>query len=516
MTSSLWRFSNAFALLNLAFILLPAVAGAQSPVYLTQWGSFGSGNGQFDSPAGVATDAAGYVFVVDAGNRRVQKFTGSGAYVTQWDSSSSGDNQFFQAFGVATNAVGNVYVGDGMTHRIREFTGTGTYLTEWGSFGSGDGQFNFPAGIATDAAGDVYVVDYGNNRIEKFTGTGAYLAQWGSLGSGNGQFNNPTTVATDAAGNVYVSDRFNQRIQKFSGTGTYLAQWGSPGSGDGQFDDPNGVTTDAAGNVYVADRNNNRIQKFTGSGTYLAQWGSFGSGDGEFNGPSTLATDGAGNVFVVDWHNNRIQKFGAQAAGLEVAVELDPNVINLSSHALWLTAYIEPSGFAPTSIDFSTVRLAGSVSAAPKFAVVGDHNGNWISDVTVKFSRSALDPLLTLGVNSLELTGSLMTGESFVGTDQVRVIDNGGQAASVAPNPLNPSGMLSFKTVKPGHVSVTMFDLQGRLVRRLMEMPNLPAGEHEVRIDGWGDRGEALPSGVYFYRMDAPDGTVTGRLAILK
>jgi hypothetical protein len=203
---------------------------------------------------------------------------------------------------------------------------------------------------------------------------------------------------------------------------------------------------------------------------------------------------------------------------LTASLDLDPNVINLASHAPWVTAYIEPSGFSPTNIDISTLRLAGSAAADPKFAIVGDHDANGIPDLMVKFRRPALDPLLTPGVNSLELTGLLGTGESFVGTDEARVFDNGGghKAASVAPNPLNPSGMLSFNTVKPGRVRVTMFDLQGRLVRTLTEMPVLPAGEHAVRIDGRGERGEVLPSGVYFYRVDSPDGAVTGHFAILK
>ncbi len=116
---------------------------------------------------------------------------------------------------MATDAAGNVYVADYGERRIQKFTGTGTYLTQWGSLGSGNGQFSSPISVATDVAGNVYVADTDNNRIQKFTGTGTYLTQWGSPGGGNGEFSTPGAVATDAAGNVYVADLNNHRIQKF-------------------------------------------------------------------------------------------------------------------------------------------------------------------------------------------------------------------------------------------------------------------------------------------------------------
>src|SRR3989442_1307129 len=49
------RLGIRLAVFGFTFIL-PATVGAQTPVYLTQWGSFGSGNGQFMYPTGVATD----------------------------------------------------------------------------------------------------------------------------------------------------------------------------------------------------------------------------------------------------------------------------------------------------------------------------------------------------------------------------------------------------------------------------------------------------------------------------
>ena len=76
--------------------LLPRGAGAQ--VYLTQWGSQGSGDGQFMFPTGVAVDGDGDVYVADRDNNRIQKFTSSGGYLTQWGSYGSGNGQFNTPF----------------------------------------------------------------------------------------------------------------------------------------------------------------------------------------------------------------------------------------------------------------------------------------------------------------------------------------------------------------------------------------------------------------------------------
>ena len=218
--------------------------------------------GSSDSAWQVATDGAGNVYVADMSNHRIQKFTGSGTYLTQWGTAGSGDGQFNLPHGVATDAAGNVYVADASNHRIQKFTSTGVYLTKWGSNGTGDGQFAFPIGVATDAAGNVYVADLFNHRVQKFSNVGAYLTQWGSNGTGNGQFNRPCGIATDAAGNVYVIEQTNHRVQKFTNTGTYLTQWGTNGTGNGQFQVPQGVAINAAGNIYVTDTNNHRVQVF--------------------------------------------------------------------------------------------------------------------------------------------------------------------------------------------------------------------------------------------------------------
>lgn len=112
MTPALRPFGIALALFGFAGPL-PATVGAQPPAYITHWGSTGSGNGQFNGPVGVATDAAGDVYVTDHYNNRAQKFTSTGTYLTQWGSLGSGNGQLDHVVGVATDTDGNVYVAAG-------------------------------------------------------------------------------------------------------------------------------------------------------------------------------------------------------------------------------------------------------------------------------------------------------------------------------------------------------------------------------------------------------------------
>lgn len=97
-------------------------------MFITAWGTFGTGDSQFRTPVGVALDPVGNVYTVDTNNGRVQKFTGSGAYLTQWE----GTGLLQRPSGVAVDASGNVYVADTGNSRIRKYTSDGVLLLEWG------------------------------------------------------------------------------------------------------------------------------------------------------------------------------------------------------------------------------------------------------------------------------------------------------------------------------------------------------------------------------------------------
>jgi PKD repeat protein len=157
-----------------------------------------------------------------------------------------------------------------------------------------------------------------------------------------------------------------------------------------------------------------------------------------------------------------------------------------------------------------------------KTVVDSDTNGDGIAEITACFRKEDLRQLFS-GLPGGEsdpivaLEGDLTTGGRFQTTLELRVISGGGSTvATVSPNPFNPAGTLTFTTARPGRVTVDLFDVGGRLVRTILDEPSLAAGVHEVRVDGRGQRGESLASGIYFIRGVSAEGEFRKRIAILK
>jgi len=202
----------------LGVFFVPSACAEGGYSFLTTWGTYGSGAGQFSDPHDIAVDNDGSLYVVDMGNNRIQKFDLDGSYITQW-----------------------------------------------GAPGLRNGQFNEPGGVAVDNAGNVYVADYGNSRIQKFNPNGGFITKWGTYGKGNEQFIGPWGVAIDNAGNVYISDWDYNRIQKFGPKGAFITKWETTVSGSPQFDGPCGIAVNSSRDVFVAeaDKENSRIQVFS-------------------------------------------------------------------------------------------------------------------------------------------------------------------------------------------------------------------------------------------------------------
>jgi len=84
-----------------------------------------------------------------------------------------------------------------------------------------------------------------------------------------------------------------------------------------------------------------------------------------------------------------------------------------------------------------------------------------------------------------------------------------------SPNPFNPSVELSFSLPRDDEVSLDVFDVAGRHVRRLIQT-SLRAGQHTCRWDGRSDSGESVSSGVYYARLRTNRESQTRKLTLIK
>jgi hypothetical protein len=79
------------------------------------------------------------------------------------------------------------------------------------------------------------------------------------------------------------------------------------------------------------------------------------------------------------------------------------------------------------------------------------------------------------------------------------------------PNPFNPTAVISFELAVSQRVRVTVYDLLGREVATLADGV-FPAGQSQVQFNP----GTAASSAVYFYKVNAGDKSVTGKMILLK
>jgi sugar lactone lactonase YvrE len=295
--------------------------------------------GALSSPGDVVVDNAGNAYIIDQKDRIVE-VNANGSFVRQFGSTGTGTGQMRNAMSIAFSTVGSacnsiangggcLYVTDARNFRVDKWTTTGTWLGSFGSQGTGNGRMSKDArGIAVDSSGTVYVADVGGNRIIRFTlnSNDTYTAIT-SLGNGlpyyrNGQhdvFYGARGLTIDG-NNLAVSDTWGDRMLIWNkDTGAYVGQIGggdtpcstdlqSPGLAppcDGH-NEPRGIAIDAQGNTYVSDYWHQWIEKFSPTGTLLAHWGlGRGSDLGSLNLSSGLAVDNANGLLYIANRENR-------------------------------------------------------------------------------------------------------------------------------------------------------------------------------------------------------------------
>jgi len=182
---------------------------------LRRWGKPGSGPGDFkfipgdpttpaDVQASIAVSPSGEVYVSDSGNARVQVFTPQGRFVRQFGSYGSGKGQFLAPFDLAVDGAGNVYIADDLAQTMSKFSPAGkVFWTIGGASGDPDlvGHHHF---TVIDAHGRLVVVNDDLNRVLYVDASGHKVDAFSPSTSGS-PTGNVCEATVDAAGDTYVS-----------------------------------------------------------------------------------------------------------------------------------------------------------------------------------------------------------------------------------------------------------------------------------------------------------------------
>jgi uncharacterized protein (TIGR03437 family) len=397
---------------------------------------------QLCSPAGVAADANGNVFVADTCNNRIRKISATGIITTVVGNGvlgSGGDGGLATAAqlngpsGVVVDAPGNLFIADTANQRIRKVSTSGIITTVAGTGTSGFGgdgglataaQLRLPQGVAVDGSGNLFIADTDNSRIRKVSTSGIITTVAGNSGFGGdgglataASLYIPYGVTVDGSGNMFIADTGNQRIRKVSAGGIITTVAGSE-SGlfccDGEpatyaaLYSPSGVAVDATGSLFITERGSQRIRKVSASGiiTTIAGTGVRGfSGDGgpafgsELDYPTGISIDAVGNLFATT--GNRIRE-----------------LISLPQLGVGCQYAIDQAqqAFTPAGASAS-VGILASASTCPWFVV---STVNWVSvsGSTVGSGTSLLNYSVAPNPNSASRAGTLWIAGKFLTVTQ--------------------------------------------------------------------------------------------------
>lgn len=255
--------------------------------YVGEFGTFGTGPNNLMSPFDVCTDGT-YLFVLDPGNHRISvRLVSTLAAVTQFGTRGSGNGQFLYPSGICTDDGSNLWVADAGNHRVQRFTvtvGVPAYAAQVGTQGTGNLNFDFPVGIDVDSAPTYFLVaDSRNHRLKKHDALGAmgFVSEVGSFGIGDDNFKFPMDVAIkDDWSVLWACDRGNHRIHKRDGVSPHGLQrmMGGTASGIGrdEYDGPRGIahieSNTFGNNLYITEYGNNRVQIRTDGTTDTEDW----------------------------------------------------------------------------------------------------------------------------------------------------------------------------------------------------------------------------------------------------
>ncbi|MFO7652318.1 MAG: FlgD immunoglobulin-like domain containing protein [Candidatus Krumholzibacteriia bacterium] len=167
----------------------------------------------------------------------------------------------------------------------------------------------------------------------------------------------------------------------------------------------------------------------------------------------------------------------------------------------------------PTEPDFQYHRIYRGPTAdfvpGPE-SLVHETTGNQWTDPQGDWSHHYRVSTLDHAGNESDATSPVTASSADVALPtELRLVQN-------HPNPFNPSTTIRFDLPRTGSVDLRIYDVSGRLVRRLISGDRLPPGRRAALWDGRDDAGHNVATGVYFCRLQVGSFRQSIRMALVK
>ncbi len=223
-----------------------------------QFGSLGKNNGQFNNPSYMCSNKNGDIFITDASNHRVQKFTSDGNHALTIGNYGASQGFFNEPNGILCDQNNDLYICDVFNHRIQKFNSNGNFINSWGIYGHQHESFNMPAGICQDDEGYIYVTELANHRVQKFDPNGLFILSFGKQGKNNGEFMSPVAIS-HSKDKIIVGEFTSDRIQIFDKNGTFVKSFNCSKERSAKLHGTSNIVVNQQGHIFISEYWNNTI-----------------------------------------------------------------------------------------------------------------------------------------------------------------------------------------------------------------------------------------------------------------